>query len=307
MKTVFAGLAISLAYGLLSAAFLYFSEGGADWQQFLIAYNNSFKTLLSMGLILGSALVVFLSQGVIPDAIEKAFTEGQLASTDYFIYKNRFTSRRRSMSFAAEFAVAGFIIFYSCQFPLSASAEALMIIPACAQYALGVYVGRKLLYAGMMLHSLLGITATRNLFKERELDEINSYVNIVSTLTIIFVYVHVIGYYEGPFRYSTVFGESVRILLILPALIATPVLLIFNFYPRVVLRKLYGQSIDIEVKKLQEALQNEGLSSFEKKSYLIEFDKMYREELRYNLQLTLSDLPIGITILIMVLEPLLGK
>jgi hypothetical protein len=307
MKTVFLGLAISLAYSLLSSALLYFLEGKSESQLFLAAYNTSFKTLISLGLIIGTALVVFRSQNVIPQTIEAAFTDAQLSKTDYLFYKRRFVSGRRSITFAAEFVVVGFVIFSYCQFPLKGLAEVLMIIPACAQYALGVYIGRKLCYAGMMLHSLLGTTVTRNLFKERELDEINSYVHIASTLTIIFVYVHVLGYYGGPFLYKSIVGDSIKIFLLLPALIATPVLLIFNFYPRVALRKLYGQSIDVEIKKLQGALQNEGLNSYEKKSYLIAFDKMSREELRYSLQLTLSDLPIGITILIMVLQPLLVK
>jgi hypothetical protein len=52
-------------------------------------------------------------------------------------------------------------------------------------------------------------------------------------------------------------------------------------------------------------MKDEKLSDYEKRSYLLEFDKMSRDELRYNLQLTLSDLPIGITILIMVLEPII--
>lgn len=307
MNTFFLGLVLSLAYGLLSSTLLYFLEGKSEAQMFLAAYNNSFKTLIAFGLILGTALVVFRSQNVIPQTIEAAFTNEQLLETDYLTYKRRFISGKRSMVFAAEFTVVSFVIFSYCQFPLRGLAEALMIIPACAQYALGVYVGRKLFYAGMMLHSLLGTTVTRNLFKERELDDINIYVHIVSTLMIIFGYVHLVGYNEGPFLYKSVLGESIKILLILPALIGTPVLLIFNFYPRIVLRRLYDQSIDVEIRKLQEALQNEKLNSFEKRSYLLEFDRMSREELRYSLQLALSDLPIGVTILVMVLEPLLGK
>ena len=180
-----------------------------------------------------------------------------------------------------------------------------MVIAACTEYALGVYVGRKLIYTGMMLHSLLPITIKRNLFRTRELDVINSFVNVASTLTVIFVYVHVISYYAGPFLYGSILGQSIKLFLLLPAIIATPVLLIFNFYPRAVLRKLYDQSIDFEIERLKEALKNEALSEYEKRSYLIDFDKMSRDELRYSLQLTLSDLPIGITILIMVLEPLL--
>jgi hypothetical protein len=70
---------------------------------------------------------------------------------------------------------------------------------------------------------------------------------------------------------------------------------------------VYGQSIDVEIKKLKEELKSEGISSLEKRSHIIEFNKMWRDELRYSLQLTLSDLPIGITILFMLLQPLLKR
>jgi hypothetical protein len=83
------------------------------------------------------------------------------------------------------------------------------------------------------------------------------------------------------------------------------VLLVFNFYPRTVLKKLYSDSIDFELSRLQPILHDERLSAFEKRLYLIQFDRMARSELRHRLQLTLTDLPIGITILFMVLEPVL--
>lgn len=309
MHTVFLGLLISLAYGLLSSYIIYLLEGESRFQAFLVAYTMSFKTIISLGLIIGTFLIVFKSQDLIPNTIEKVFKDQVDLSrtTEYLHYKWRFVSLARSLTFSAFFTLAGFIIFSYCQFPLQGLGEVLMIIPSCAQYALGVYIGRKLCYAGMMLHSLLDVDVKRNLFRNRELDDINSYVHIVSTLTVIFVYVHVLGYYEGPFLYQRDPGESVKLCLVLPAIIATPVLLIFNFYPRIVLRRLYDRSIDVEVKKLQEAIKSEELSFFEKRSYLLEFDRMSREELRYSLQLTLSDLPIAITILVMILEPLLGK
>ena len=307
MNTLFCGLAASLAYGLVGACVLFRLGGIGQVHAFLSAYSSSFKTLFSFGLIIGTALVVYRSQGVIPETIEAAFGESHLSKTQYFFYKKRFQSLRRSITFSADFVVVAFVIFSYSGFPLSKFAEVIMIIAACAQYALGVYVGRKLFYAGMMLHSLLAAPVTRNLFRKRELDEINSYVHIASTLTVIFVYIHVIGYYGGPFQFQSFLGQSIKPLLILPALIATPVLLIFTFYPRAVLRKLYSQSIDCEIKSLQDALKNENLSAFEKKSYLIEFNKMSRDELRYSLQLTLSDLPVAITIMVMVLQPLLGK
>jgi len=307
MNTFFFGLGASAAYGLASAGLIYKVNGRPEVQAFLAEYSTSFKTLFSFGLILGTALVVFRSQDVIPETIESAFKNEHLSKTDYPFYKRRFQSPRRSIAFAAEFIVVAFVIFSYCRFPFPRTSEVAMMIAACAQYALGVYVGRKLFYAGMMLHSLLSASVTRNLFKDRELDEINSYVHVASTLTVIFVYVHVIGYYRGPFLYNSFLGQSVKPLLLLPALIATPVLLIFTFYSRAVLRKLYSQSIDWEIENLRNVLKSEKFTTYEKRTYLMAFDRMSRDELRYNLQLTLSDLPIGITVLLMVLQPLLGK
>jgi len=274
----------------------------SEAQLFFAAYTTSFRTVLSLGLILGTALIVFFRQDVIPGTIEKAF-KGHLTQ-DYYYYKRRFSSLRISLTFSGEMIVLAFIIFSYSQFPLSKPGATLMLIAACAEYGLAVYVGRKLMYTAMMLHSLLGIKVKRNLFRNRELDGINPYVHVASTLTIIFLYVHMIGYHDGPFLYGSILGRSIKIFLILLPLIATPVLLIFNFYPRIVLTKIYDQSIDVEVTRVRSAMRSEALSSYEKRSYLMELEKMSRDELRYSLQMALTDLPIGITILIMVLQPL---
>lgn len=307
MNWLFVGLAGALVYGLLSLTTVYLSVGYPEARLFFTAYATSFNTLISLGLILGTALIIYRSQDVVPATVERAFTPEELEQTDYEFYKRRFLSFRRSLTFAATFAVVGFVLFTYCGFPLRRPSEGLMMVASVAQYALGVYVGRKLCYAGMMLHALLEAPVTRNLFRHRALDPINDYVHIASTLTVVFVYVHVLGYYGGPFEYDSPWGKDVRLFLVLPAVIATPVLLIFNFYPRAVLRKVYSESIDLEIVQLQSVLQKEKADNLESRAYVIEVDKMSRDELRYSLQLTLSDLPIGITILVMVLQPLLER
>jgi hypothetical protein len=308
MHIMFAGLGASTAYGAFGFWLVYWLEGKARAQQFLTAYVSSFNVLLSLGLIVGSAWLVFRSQKLIPDTIEKAFDgDTGLWLTRYSFYKGRFNDHVRSITIAAVYATIGYAIFAACNFPLTGRAEVLMLVASCAQYGVGAYVGRKLCYAGMMLYSLLEAHVSRNLFRGRELDGINAYVHIASTLTILFVYANVRGYYYGPFTYDTWLGKNPRAFLLFPAVVATPVLLIFNFYSRAVLRKLYNESIDVEIRSLQTALQSESLTEFEKRSYAIEVDKMTRDELRYSLQLTLSDLPIGITVALMILQPLFEK
>lgn len=307
MWLLFIGFALSFAYGLGGTLLVYAAAEKPDAQNFFIMYVLSFNTLVTLGLIAGTTLIVGQSQHVIPEIIEEAFTSSELLATTYYENKQKFYSLRRTVVFASEFITIGFIILLYCRFPLSGLAEALMLLAGCAQWALASYVGRKLRYAGMMLHSLLEVKVSRNLFKDRSLDTINTAVHIGSTLTVIFVYLHIRSYYEGPFLYDSFIGRSAQVFLLLPAVLATPVLLIFNFFPREVLRKIYNRSIDVEVQNIQELLRDEALSPFAKKLRLLELSKMYRDELRYSLQLTLSDLPIGVTILIMVAEPLIRR
>lgn len=306
MLILYFGLALSLIYCLLGSTLLWYFRGRSDAQLFFAAFTTSFKTLISLGLILGTALIAYLTQDVIPQTIEAAF-RGRLPQ-DYYYYKRRFASPRISLTFSAEFIVVGFVIFSYCQFPLSRPGEILMLIAACTEYGLGMYVVRKLIYTGMMLHSLLPIPVARNLFRKRELDAISPYVQVVSTLTVIFVCVHIIGYYGGPFLYGSLLGQNIKPFLLLPALMAIFVLLTTTFYPQVILRRIYGQSIDVEVVRLRKALRNENLSAYEKRSYLMEYSKMSHDELQSSLRsLTLEALPTWITILITVLGPLLRR
>lgn len=302
MNTFFLGLVLAVCYGIMAGLFVYLRGGLPEFTAFAAAYTVQFKTVISLGLILGTALVVFRSQNVIPDTIESAFPEALLTTTDYPHFKKRFLSRGRSVRFSGWFMLTGFVIFYLCHFPLPNRPENLMLLAVSIEYAGAVYVGRKLFYAGMMLQSLSTVVVSRNLFKKRELDDINTYVTVASMLTVVFVYVQVTSYYHGPFAFDRLLGESIRPFIAVMAIIATPVLVIFNFYPRSILRRLYSASIDVEIENLQAVLKSEQLTDYEKRSHLIAFDKMSRDELSHSLRLTLSDLPIGFTILVGILQ-----
>jgi hypothetical protein len=298
MYMLFVGMGASVVLGFVGSVAVYLADGPSNAQQFLRAYATDFRTLVSLGLGLGTALIVYKSQDYIASTIEGAFGRADLEDAEYYVHKRRLYSHRRTVLFAGELLVIAFPLFAYSRFPLVGLGEDIMIGIACLQYVLGSYVGRKLRYAGLMIDSLADIPIKRNLFRGRELDSLNTYVNVASSLTVVFVYAHVLGYYAGPFKFDSLVGESIKPLLLLPAVIATPVLLIFNFYPRAVLRKIYSKSIEVEVKTLRAALRSEKVTEFEKRSHLMEFDKMCREELRHNLQLRLSDLPIAVTIIV---------
>ena len=301
MNHLFWGFGLALGYGAATSSAVWFCDKGVAFQRYLDAFFVSFNCLISGGLIIGTALFVLFSQQDVPTFLEDTFDEQSLRETDYYQQKAKYLSLRRSMTFATDFVVVGFLIFYFCKFPLRGVSEYFMIFFACAEYGLGVYVGRKLFYIAKMLNSISGIKLTKNIFRHDNLGIVTSYVNALSTLTIVFVYVHVTSYYYGPFDFSSTISNSVRVALMLPAVIATPVLVIFNFYPRTVLRRLYSRSIQNEVRDLTEKLKDENLSEFERLSYVVQYDSLSKDELSNRLRLALSDLPIGITIILMII------
>jgi hypothetical protein len=307
LSMLFFGLGVSVLYGFIGMALSFYFDGKGDAQLFFAAYTSSFKTLFSLGLIIGTGIIIYSTQGVVPSTIEQAFSKAELSETNYFYHKQRYFSLRRSLTFSGQFIVVGLLIFRYCQFPLSRTGEAVMVIAACAEYALGAYVGRKMLYTVMMLHSLLEIRITRNLFRSRELDPINTYVQIASALMALFVYVHVIDYYRGPFVYGSIFGQSIRSFLLLPAIIAMPISTVFTFYPRTAMRVLYRKSIAVGIQQLKRALRQNDMSSYERRLYLLQVDKKYDEDIRSTPQIRLSDVPIVLACLALLASPLLTR
>lgn len=300
MNHVFAGFALAVAYGAVSGLIVWSLEGTQEVSDFLMAFFRSFNGAIVGGLILSTAILVFRSQNWVPDLIETTFLSEDLGSTEYPEQKRRFLSASRSMSFATTFVVVGFGLFTLAEFPFEGFANYALMSFACMQYGLGVYIGRKLFYIAQMLHSIEGIDIKEDIFSDDRLGAISIYVNSLSTLTVIFVFAHVYSFYYAPFEYGSVLGETVRTALLLPAVLAIPVLGIFNFYPRTVLRILYGRSISAKTEEIKKGLMNADVSEFERLTYLIEYDKMSKDELKYRLRVTLSDLPIAITIILMI-------
>src|ERR1051325_5194785 len=182
MWMLFGGFGLSVAIGLAGSAAVYLTNGATPAREFLHAFTTDFQVLVSLGLAIGTALVVYRLQHIIPDVIEKAFTPSERAATNYADEKRRFESRRRTVQFAGELLVVAFPLFAYCRFPLAPVGADIMIGIGCLEYVLGSYVGRKLRYASMMLDALREIPIKRNLFRHRELDKINVCVRVEAKL-----------------------------------------------------------------------------------------------------------------------------
>ncbi len=297
---MFAGYIVSFAYVVATGSVVWLVSPRL-LAKYAYAFCLSFNCLTSSGVIITAALFVFFTKRDIPEIIENSFEAAALSSTKYPFYKRLYLSLFGAVSFSTNYIIGSFFIFYLSKFPFDGWAEIFLITIGCAEYGLIVYVGRKLYFIAKMLGAISNLPPTKNVFRESRLGEIISYVNILSTVTVIAVYLMAKGFYEGPFVYNSVIGSSVKLAMLLPALIFTPVIVLFNFYPRYVLRKLYSESIATEVTRLSDGLRNQFLSEFERLSYAIEYDRLQKDDLKNSLQLTLSDLPMAVTIVIMLI------
>lgn len=300
MNHVFYGVGFAVIYGIVTGLFAWLINGHEAFTEYTKAFFISFNCAISGGLIVSAAILIFRFQSCIPDRIEEVFSPEDLAQTDYTEQRRRYFSAARSTAFATEFVVVGFGIFTIAEFPFDGFEQYALLAFACAQYGLGVYIGRKLFYIAQMLHAIDEINIQQDIFTEDRLGMISAFVNSLSMLTVIFVFIHVYGFYYAPFSYGTVLGETARIALLLPGIIALPVIVIFNFYPRTVLRSLYKRSIAYQTEVIKTNLVKSDVSEYERLALLIEYDKIWRDELQRRLRLTLSDLPIAITIAFMV-------
>lgn len=299
MNSFYYGFIISLAYGVLTSLSVYIFQND-DYERYIQNFFITFNSLIIGGLGFGVTYQIFETQNYIPTIIET--TLGEIKSKTYEEHKRRLFSLQRSASFSGTFIIASFFLYLFAKFPFSGIAEYYMIIYGCALIGCGVYGGRKLFYIAQMLEAIRDIKLKKDIFSEDKLAGISTYVNTLTTICAATIWLHVQAYYYGNFEYNELIGESLKVFMLAPAIIALPVLVIFNFYPRVVLKGLYTKSINFKQKKLQKYIKKKELTEFEKIQYLKDMDKISRDELKYRLRAALSDLPMALTILIMILS-----
>jgi hypothetical protein len=301
MNSAFLGFVLTALYGVLTSLAVWILAP-ADFQRYHEAYFITFNCAVAGGLVATTLILIRRTQHYVPAIVESAFTQRELEGTDYYPNKTRFLSLIRSLTFSSSFAIGAVAIFYLARFPFRGPAEYFMIAFGCAQYAMGVYVGRKLFYIAQMLRAIDRLKVRKDLFQGDRLAGITTYVNSASTLTLIMVFVGVRSYYYAPFEYDSLFGNSVRVFMLLPAVVAIPVLALFNYFPRSVVRRLYEQSINLSQKRMKRQFRNDNLSEFEKLTYLVEYGRLSQDELRYRLRMTLTDLPMAATLMIAVIS-----
>jgi len=293
---IFYGFSLSALYGASTGAALWVLGHTSDVRGYLEAYFVTFNSAVACALVFATAITVYRTQMTVSEIIETTFSKRELQKTDFFERQADFLNLRKTITFSSSFAIVAMAIFYAARFPFHGLPEYFFIGAGCLKYALGVYIGRKIFHIAHMIRAIGSIRVTKDIFEADKLDGIALYVNTISTMTAIMVYVVVISDYRSPFLYDTILGTSIKTIMLLPAIISIPVLALFNYYPRIVIRKIYEKSISRSLRNIKLKMSRNNLSEFEKVSYLLDVDRISRDDLNYRLRMTLADLPMAVTV-----------
>lgn len=258
------------------------------------------------GLIAGSACAALFLMSVlvlrmIPQLIEEAISSAQIKDTGYDFWKARFDSSRLGVAQFATYFLGGFAIYSLLQFQVRDDLQIFFVVFTSLQYGFGGFIGRKLWCVGHMLRSLENVKPRNNLLEIEALPRLIYVVNIFTFLTLMMTIIHT--YFHAQLEYRTSFDvvQLLRPFVYLPLVLAIPVIILFNFYPRMVVNRLYLRSIRQRKDWLSRKMQKSGEPEIAQLKHTIDYEKYLNEEFRYRQHVALSELPVALTITVAVI------
>lgn len=228
-------------YATVGYLFIRWSHGApaADsvLQFFLFEYGGMVSGTACAALFLISTMVL----QVIPKLIEDAVPAEQFESTAYVYWKERSLSFRLSLAQFSTYFFGGVAIYTILGFPVQVGQQWFFVVFTALQYSFGGIVGRKLWSIGHMLRSLEDVEPGEDLLENESLPKLIYIINIFTFLTLVMTVLHT--YFHAQVTYSSHLADLLKPLVYLPLILALPVVVLFNFYPRMVVNKLYLRSI----------------------------------------------------------------
>lgn len=255
------------------------------------------------GIIAGSACATLFLMSIfvlriVPQLIDEIIQDIECQDSSYKYWRSRFSSPWLGLAQFATYFTGGYAIYSLLQFPVDDRSQLIFTLFTALQYAFGGFVGRKLWCIGHMLRSIGDLTPRRDLLEAEALPRLIYIVNVFTFLTIIMVLIHT--YFHSRIQYSTEFAHLpvIEQLVYLPVVLAIPVLVLFNFYPRIVANRLYLKSIRDRKEWLSNKILRSGESEIATFKHVIDYQKYLNEEFRHRQRLALSELPVALAILI---------
>lgn len=293
-----AALSLTAMYGILGYIAFFTFEGSDSASSLIKFYIIDYSGLITGGACTTLFFLVILILGEFPNTISSNFSEKQLKYTQYSYWLKKSTSIIFGVLQFALYFLIGFSIYMLLEFPVPDSQKLYFTISTGVQFGMGGYVGRRLWCVGLMLKCLETVNPDRELFGNDDLPRLIYIVNIFTFLTFLMTGVHTYFHSIIEYENSTDLRYFIEPMVYLPAILAFPVVILFNFYPRMVVNRIYIRSINQQRDYIYQKLKDAGEDEVTRLKYMIEYQKYMNEEFRYRQRVALSEVPIALTILV---------
>lgn len=295
--------ALILSLGYAASAYLYLrytvdeTVALSTANYFVLGYGGLITGTACATLWLMSLLVLPLASTLIEDAVPAE----EIEKTDFWYWKARFNSFHHGLAQFTTYFLGGFVIYTSLEFPVQEQAQTSLVLFTAFQFACGGFVGRKIWCIGHMLRSLEGVVPRDDLLESEALPKLIYLVNIFTFLVLLMTVVHTYFHVKIDFVSAHAASELMEPLVFLPLVLALPVLVLFNFYPRMVVNRLYLKSIRLKKDWLADKMSNLEEPEMAKLKHSVDYEKYLNEEFRYRQKVALSELPVALTIIVAIL------
>lgn len=253
------------------------------------------------GLIAGTAcgslfLMSILVLRTVPELIEQALQTEVAELDNYRFWKDRLLSDRLGIAQFGTYFLGGFGIYSLLEYPGEPLDHLFFVVFTALQYSCGGFVGRKLWCVGHLLRAIEHVDPRSDLLNTDAFPRLIYLINIFTFLTLLMTVVHTYFHARMDYVLSSEFAVLLAPLVYLPMVLALPVVVLFNFYPRMVVNRLYLKSIRVRKQWLADQMAESDESEFAKHKHSIDYEKYLNEEFRYRQRVALSELPVALTI-----------
>jgi hypothetical protein len=298
LLSFWAALLFCIIYAAGGYAIISFLDGGDEAFNFLKFFVSGYS-----GLVTGTASATLFLMSIsilrlVPQLIEDAISDLEIERTAYRYWKARFESFPLGLAQFTTYFLAGFAIYSVLGFPVEADSKILLVLFTSLQYALGGFVGRKLWCLGHMLRSLETVLPKEDILETEALPRLIYIVNIFSFLTLVMTAIHT--YFHAHIKYvpSSELANILQPVVYLPLILAMPVIVLFNFFPRMIVNQLYLKSIRQRKDRLSRRIERSDESDISKFKHTIDYEKYLNEEFRYRQRVALSELPVALSVIL---------
>ena len=260
---------ISLSLCVLGFIVIYYFQSKEIANQFFLTWTFYFNGILVGGTGYGLMWYIKDEGNNLLAMLNNLIDISKFDNLKLVVYSQRANSWRWKNIVGIPITIIGVLVLWNEGYPLQGFAKYYLAVCSMSIYYVAAYIFTFFIFVLLMFKAIEENLHNNNISKKvaaLDFESINNFFAITSTLGIAAIYFGFRGTLTANFDLS-ITQEPLRKFLILPVVLFLPITLLYSFYPRYILKKIFDLEILNQVKdleRLKSVAINEGKTIKEK-------------------------------------------